>query len=96
MTRKTDTFTEKVRDVVKHISKGTVLSYGQVAKLAGNGKAARAVANVMAHNYDPAVHCHRVVRADGGLGGYNRGGTDAKARLLISEGVTVQDKRIIF
>ncbi len=81
------TFTEKVRDVVKNIPKGRVLTYREVARRAGNPKAARAVANVMAANYDPAVPCHRVIRTDGSLGGYNRGGVAAKQKILQAEGV---------
>lgn len=80
------TFTEKVKDVVRVIPKGSVLTYKQVATKAGNAKAARAVANTMAANYDPTVPCHRVIRTDGGLGGYNRGGVDAKRAILESEG----------
>jgi len=81
------TFTEQVKNVVAQIPKGSVMTYKEVAKAAGNEKASRAVANVMAANYDPAVPCHRVIRTDGGLGGYNRGGTGVKAQILRSEGV---------
>jgi methylated-DNA-[protein]-cysteine S-methyltransferase len=40
----------------------------------------------MAANYDPEIPCHRVIRSDGGLGGYNRGGITAKRTLLKKEG----------
>jgi O-6-methylguanine DNA methyltransferase len=83
------TFTEKVKAVVRQIPKGSVMSYTQVAEKAGNPKAARAVANVMAANYDPTVPCHRVIRRDGGLGGYNRGGTVAKRAILKREGIEI-------
>ncbi|HMA78960.1 MAG TPA: MGMT family protein [Candidatus Paceibacterota bacterium] len=43
------------------------------------------MARIMATNYDPAVPCHRVVRKDGSLGGYNRGGIEEKRRLLSKE-----------
>ena len=79
-------FSEKIRAVVRKIPKGSVLTYKEVAEQAGNPKAARAVANVMAANYDPTVPCHRVIRSDGGLGGYNRGGIDAKRLILENEG----------
>lgn len=79
-------FSEKIRAVVRKIPKGTVLTYKEVAIKADNPKAARAVANVMAANYDPTVPCHRVIRSDGGLGGYNRGGIDAKRLILENEG----------
>lgn len=80
------TFTEQVKKVVRKIPKGKTMTYAQVAMKAGNPKAARAVANVMAANYDPNVPCHRVIRSDGGLGGYNRGGTEKKRAILESEG----------
>ncbi len=79
-------FSEKIRAVVRKIPKGSVMTYKEVAERAGNLKAARAVANVMAANYDPTVPCHRVIRSDGGLGGYNRGGIDAKRLILENEG----------
>jgi O-6-methylguanine DNA methyltransferase len=80
-------FTECVKTVVRGIPKGSVMTYAEVASQAGNPKAYRAVANIMAANYDETVPCHRVIRTDGGLGGYNRGGVDAKRALLIKEGV---------
>ncbi len=79
-------FTDCVREVVRSIPKGSVLTYSQVAKKAGNAKAARAVARVMSQNYDPTVPCHRVIRADGRVGEYNRGGEAAKLALLTKEG----------
>jgi len=81
------TFTTKVRTIVKSIPKGSVMTYKQVAERAGNSKAARAVANIMAANYDLEIPCHRVIRSDGGLGGYNRGGESKKRAILQSEGV---------
>lgn len=80
-----ETFAERVRRVVSRIPKGETLSYGEVARLAGNPGAARAVGAVMRRNFDAAVPCHRVVRADGAPGGYNRGGPEAKGRLLAAE-----------
>jgi len=78
-------FQKKVYDVVKKIPKGQVLTYGQVANLLGNPKAARAVGNALHKNYDPAVPCHRVVKGDGNVGEYNRGKTRKRA-LLVEEG----------
>lgn len=82
-------FTSAVKDVVKKIPKGDTMSYGAVAKKAGNPKAARAVANIMAKNFDADVPCHRVIRSDGNLGGYNRGGEEAKRSLLAAEGAVL-------
>ena len=53
------------------------------------GQAFRAVATVLAKNYNPDVPCHRVIRSDGGMGGYNRGGVDTKRSILESEGATL-------
>ena len=80
------TFTEQVKIVVSSIPSGKVMTYKQVAHAAGNEKAARAVANLMSKNYDPLIPCHRVIRSDGTLGGYNRGGIDKKRAILMAEG----------
>ncbi len=79
-------FADKVRVVVRKIPKGQMMTYGAVAKKAGAPGAARAVGAVMKNNYDKSVPCHRVIRADGAIGEYNRGGTRAKRKLLIAEG----------
>ncbi len=79
------TFKERVRSVVREIPRGATMSYKAVAEAAGNPKAARAVAQIMRKNYDPHVPCHRVIRSDGTLGGYNRGGEAAKLLLLTNE-----------
>lgn len=81
-------FSDQVRNIVRSIEAGNALSYAEVAILAGKKGAARAVANVMAHNFDPTVPCHRVIKSDGTPGGYNRGGAGIKRALLIKEGYT--------
>ncbi len=64
---------------------GQTASYAQLAQLAGNPKAVRAVGTACATNPIPVVvPCHRVVRADGSPGGYI-GGPDAKRILLTLE-----------
>lgn len=78
-------FREKVLGIVKGIPKGAMLTYGEVARRAGNPQAARAVGAIMRTNYDPAIPCHRVVRKDGSLGGYNRGISN-KEKILKKEG----------
>jgi methylated-DNA-[protein]-cysteine S-methyltransferase len=82
-------FADTVRAVVRQIPKGSTMSYREVAYNAGRPLAARAVANIMANNFDPTVPCHRVIKSDGSLGGYNRGGEVEKRRLLIAEGVII-------
>ncbi len=77
-------FTQAVYSVVKKIQKGQTLTYKQVAIKAGNPKACRAVGNILNKNYDPKIPCHRVIRSDGGFGGYNRG-SKKKVYLLRDE-----------
>ena len=78
------TFTQKVLQIVKNIPRGQTLSYKQVAVLAGRPKAYRAVGNILNKNFDPQIPCHRVIRSDGQLGGYNRG-PELKQNLLAKE-----------
>jgi methylated-DNA-[protein]-cysteine S-methyltransferase len=74
--------------VLRHlpdIGYGRTASYAAVAQLAGNPKAVRAVGTACATNPLPiVVPCHRVVRSDGGMGGYI-GGIEAKRTLLALE-----------
>ncbi len=78
-------FAERVRAVVRTIPKGETRSYKEVAAAAGSAGAARAVGMIMKNNYDPTVPCHRVIRSDGKMGGYNRGGTALKEKMLADE-----------
>ena len=65
---------------------GAVTTYGQVAAQAGSPRGARAAGNALGSNPIPIiVPCHRVLHADGGLGGYT-GGLDRKRFLLTHEG----------
>jgi len=55
----------------KEIPYGQTQSYGDIAEKIGNPKSSRAVGLAMARNPLPIIiPCHRVVRSDGGLGGY--------------------------
>ncbi|MEK7108994.1 MAG: MGMT family protein [Patescibacteria group bacterium] len=87
---KQNRFSERVYRVVARIPRGKTLSYKQVAAKAGNAKAARAVGTLMAHNYNPKIPCHRVVRSDGGVGEYNRGGPMRKMEMLMEEAYKVR------
>lgn len=82
-------FRQKVYGIVKSIPIGKVATYGQVAKLAGKPKGARAVGLFMKQNPDiPNTPCHRVVAGDGGLRGYaGEGGLRRKMEMLKEEGV---------
>ena len=84
-------FQLKVWKYLKSIPKGTVKTYKEVAIGIKNPKSARAVANACGKNpYAPKIPCHRVIRSDGGLGGYSGiGGIKTKRRLLRSEKVYI-------
>ncbi len=84
-------FQLKVWNYLKSIPKGTVKTYKQVAIAIKSPKSARAVANACGKNpYAPKIPCHRVIRSDGGLGGYSgRGGIKTKLLLLRSEKVKI-------
>lgn len=80
-----------VERIVRDIPRGQTLSYGEVARRAGSPGGARAVGMIMARNTDETVPCHRVIRSDGRIGGYNgirggRQGSGAKEMLLKAEG----------
>ena len=81
----TTNFKEKVFAVVAKILKGKVLTYKEVAKLAGRPNAFRAVGNILSINKDKRIPCHRVIRSDGKIGGYN-GNLGEKRALLRKEG----------
>jgi O-6-methylguanine DNA methyltransferase len=66
-------FKEKVYSIVRRIPRGKTMTYAQVARAAGSPRAFRAVGNIINKNYDLAIPCHRVIRSDGTVGGYNRG-----------------------
>ena len=84
-------FQLKVWNYIKTIPKGKIKTYKQVAIGINRRKAARAVANACAKNpYAPKIPCHRVIRSDGGLGGYSgKGGIKKKLRLLRAEKVSI-------
>ncbi len=66
-------FARRVYDVVARIPRGKTMTYGEVARYAGNPGAARAVGTILSKNHNPKIPCHRVIRTDGTPGGYNRG-----------------------
>ena len=89
-------FISSVRNVVRRIPKGRVMTYKEVASAAGHPGAFRAVGTMMKANHDPDVPCHRVVRSDLRPGEYNRpGGERAKIARLAAEGVIVHEGRIM-
>ena len=88
-------FQEKVYNVVKEIKRGETLTYAQVARVVGSPRAARAVGNALNKNTNPSIPCHRVIKSNGGTGGYNKG-AKLKIKLLESEGVIKLNPRSRF
>lgn len=75
-------FQRRVLELVRAIPYGEARSYSQVAREAGSPRGARAVGGVMRANRTPLViPCHRVVAADGSIGGFS-GGLEMKKYLL--------------
>lgn len=83
------TFKDRVFAVVRDIPRGGVLTYKEVAYIAGSPGASRAVGTVLKSNFDPSIPCHRVIRSDGKLGQYNRGEI-LKQKRLQEEGVDIK------
>lgn len=86
------TFAKRVKEIVEKIPPGRTMSYKQVALLAGNEKACRAVGNIL--NKSSGIPCHRVVRSDKKVGGYNKG-QKKKILLLLKEGVRIKEKAVL-
>jgi len=77
------------------IPRGYVSTYGRIARHIGRPRSSRAVGRALATNPFPLViPCHRAVRSDGGLGGF-QGGAGMKERLLVMEGVLVEGGRVL-
>jgi O-6-methylguanine DNA methyltransferase len=89
-------FKEKIYRLCSSIPKGKVATYGQLARLAGKPKAARAVGVFMKNNPGaPIVPCHRVVAYDGKLTGYSGvGGINKKKKMLINEDVSFKNNKV--
>lgn len=81
--------------LVDDVPTGSTVTYGELAALAGNPKAARAVGTAMRKNPLPIIiPCHRVVQSGGGLGGYMGNGEEGqkmKRWLLSHEGVNLKN-----
>lgn len=84
-------FYDRVYIAVKRIPKGKVATYGQIAAIAGNARAARAVGWALHVNPEPGViPCHRVINRFGKIcEGFAFGGPAVQKRLLEEEGVEV-------
>jgi len=90
------TFKDQVYQLLRTVPKGKVLTYGQLAHMAGSPNAARAVGMCMRTNPDaPRTPCHRVVASDGSLTGYSAaGGVTSKKKMLLDEGVIFNGEKV--
>lgn len=82
-------FTKRIYEVTRTIPRGCVMSYGNVARLAGNPRGARAVGFALHRNPLPGeIPCHRVVFQNGSVcTGFAFGGPEVQKSLLTDEGV---------
>jgi methylated-DNA-protein-cysteine methyltransferase-like protein len=95
MSRVDAEFRERVYELISHIPKGRVMTYGQIAALCGSPYAARIVGGV-AHWGNPDLPWQRVVMKDGGLAPGYPGGTVSHAEALKVEGVEIsEDYKVI-
>ncbi len=91
--RSTTPFQKKVYDACSKVPKGKVTSYRDLAH-AIHTKAYRAVGMALNKNpFSPRVPCHRVINADGRLGGF-ASGLKNKIKLLKKEGIIITDNKI--
>ena len=87
-------FKSHVLKLVSKVPRGKVTTYRELARALGNPSAYRAVGNILARNPSPLkTPCHRVVRANGALGGYKLG-RRLKERLLLEEGVEIKGGKV--
>ncbi len=87
---------KRIYEAVKKIPSGHVATYGEIARMAGDKKMARAVGNALHKNPDPEnIPCFRVVNAKGECSGsFAFGGPDAQAERLREDGVEVVEGRV--
>jgi methylated-DNA-protein-cysteine methyltransferase related protein len=83
-------FRNRVYKLVSHIPKGRVMTYGQIAALAGQPYAARIVGGI-AHFGDPDLPWQRVVKKSGSLAEGYPGGLSGHKQVLEAEGLEVSD-----
>lgn len=87
-------FQREVLSLVSEVPKGKVTTYKRLAEALDRPKAYRAVGNALANNPRPVeIPCHRVIKSDGGIGGYTDG-RERKRSLLESEGIEVIDGKV--
>lgn len=83
-------FRERVEALVARIPRGRVMTYGQIAALCGNARAARIVGGI-AHFGDPDLPWQRVVNKQGGLAAGYPGGRQGHRQVLEAEGFSISE-----
>ena len=85
---------KSVLECVKKIPKGKVVRYKDIAIYMGNPQASRVIGNMLNKNENIIkIPCHRVVKSNGEIGGYNHG-IKIKRDLLKTEGIGIFKNRI--
>jgi len=86
-------------ELLRQVPSGRVTTYGAIAKALGKPRSSRLMGAIMRANpYAPEVPCHRVVRSDGGIGGYSGSSEEnikRKISMLAAEGVMVRNGRVV-
>lgn len=83
-------FRDRVEALVAQIPEGRVMTYGEIAALCGNARAARIVGGI-AHFGDPSLPWQRVVNKSGGLAAGYPGGRTGHKKHLEHEGISVSE-----
>ena len=79
---------------LKHVPRGRVVTYGDLAEMLGDLRASRTVGRLMAINkYPDEIPCYKVVHRDGNVGKYSMG-VEEKIKRLIEEGIPVEKGKI--
>lgn len=84
---------QKIYQLTKKIPAGKVTTYGIIARALHRLEMSRFIGTVLNKNTDEAIPCHRVVKQNGDVGGYNKGAAKKIARLK-REGVFVENGRV--
>jgi len=88
-------FEKQVLEAVRRVPRGKLVTYKQIAKIIKKPQAQRAVGNALEKNpYPIKIPCHRVIRADGKIGGHKWGETK-KIELLKKEGIKIRNGKVV-
>lgn len=89
-----NSFPQEVYRLTRHIPRGRVNTYSDIAAALGRPGASRAVGNALHRNpYAPQVPCHRVVKKNGEIGGF-ASGNSRKIAMLKEEGIIIKKGRL--